>query len=158
MRYMNTGSQLSWGFFFFCRSDRSDCISSFGHFIFNKTGYHLIFTAGVVISLCVLPLTALQPPHRHTSVCFSLFFSGRFSQTTGQFSSPHFLIESRSSASERASEHEFPVTPLCLWSISILTSLCHCWTVCWMERGRPSSYPGGSSLVDLHWQSICCSS
>ncbi|GLD51362.1 ETS-related transcription factor Elf-1-like isoform X1 [Lates japonicus] len=65
----------------------------------------------------------LESQHRQLLLCHiqTHAINTRFSQTTGQFSSPHFLFESRS----RTSEHEFPVTPLCLWSISLLTSL-HC--------------------------------
>lgn len=92
---------------------------------------HLLLTPGVLFSVCIVSNEPLELcPHAHVP---SFLFSGRFSQTTGQFSNPHFLIGSRS----RASKHEFPVTPLCLWSISLLTSLFHCWVTL---HGKTSTF------------------
>lgn len=126
---------------FLCLSDRSDHISVFGR-LMKKSNCSLpyIHCRCGTLTVCFASNVLQSPPPS---------LSGRFSQTTGQFSSPHFLIESRS----RASEHEFPVTPPCLWSISVLTSLFHCRVVLHGKR-RASSHPRGSSLVDLRWQSV----
>lgn len=116
----------------------------------SLTGYHLIVAAGVALSLSVLSLNFSPSPtttNTHICPCLSLFFSGRFSQTTGQFSSPHFLIENRGTVSE----HEFPVTPPCVSGQLVYSH--NSATVEFALHGtRPTliSYPGGSSLEDLH--------
>lgn len=65
--------------------------------------------AGVILQLSVLSFAALHPPLTFGLVSLLQVWS----KTTGQFSIPHFLIESW--------KHELPVTPLRLWSASIVT-------------------------------------
>lgn len=119
----------------------------FGNAQKSKIVQSLIFSVFVFDSNS----SSTPPPHPHIflCVCASLFFSGRFSQTTGQFST-----SSLRAGAEWAGERWLPVTPLRLWSIITLTSLYH-YQASLHGRTQAASHPGGSSLTSylrVHWK------
>lgn len=60
----------------------------FGNAQKSKIVHSLILASAGVVMVFVFDSnsSSTPPPHPHIFVCASLFFSGRFSQTTGQFS------------------------------------------------------------------------
>ena len=140
---------------FLSLSDHSDRnFFLFGHFIRNVQPVTTWYSGQVWCShACVLLLTArLQPPttannnNTNTHICSC---SSLCSSLAGSARPQDSLASPTSSSRVEAERVSF------LWRLCVSGQLVyshHSVELCCMERGRPSSYPRGSSLADLHWQ------